>query len=177
MPSFTAERSLQGGEFVRAHVELREDHPTLSDGFSVTGELYERHGTWSGAAQYRNGRDMDAAGCIHDEVLRAFPHLAPIVALHLSDPDGVPMHADANGWYFYSGENDAYELRHYGAEYLERMGTGYERACRTLRVDSIPEGLDREAFTAFVDAQRPRWAQEAADARALIGTLRGGVVA
>jgi hypothetical protein len=61
----------------------------------VTGER------WKSAAHRERGADRDcfACGCLHDEALAAFPELAPIVAVHLSDVDGVPMHAEANGRY------------------------------------------------------------------------------
>lgn len=35
-------------------------------------------------------------GSDHERILRVFPELAPVVALHLSDDDGIPMHAVEN---------------------------------------------------------------------------------
>lgn len=58
--------------------------------FGVTATLYE------------NGRDA-AGGCMHEDVLRHFPDLADLVALHLSDIDGAPMHDVANGFYHLAG--------------------------------------------------------------------------
>lgn len=57
--------------------------------FSVTGDI-----------RRRNANDIDAGGCIHDEILAHWPVLAPVVALHLADDTGVPMHAVANGHYW-----------------------------------------------------------------------------
>lgn len=48
-------------------------------------------------------RDSMSSGAIHETILQVFPELAPIVALHLSDDNGVPMHAEANGWYWAGG--------------------------------------------------------------------------
>jgi hypothetical protein len=39
-------------------------------------------------------------GAIHEIILEHFPDLAPIVKVHLSEPDGVPMHAEANSRYW-----------------------------------------------------------------------------
>jgi hypothetical protein len=39
-------------------------------------------------------------GAIHDTILKHFPELAPIVKVHLSEPDGLPMHAEANARYW-----------------------------------------------------------------------------
>lgn len=49
----------------------------------------------------RNGRKVwVAGGCLHDEILQHFPNLKPLVDLHLSDDDGVPLHAAANAAYW-----------------------------------------------------------------------------
>lgn len=42
-------------------------------------------------------------GCCHDIVLRLRPELKPVVDLHLSTDDGVPMHATANAVHWISG--------------------------------------------------------------------------
>ena len=47
----------------------------------------------------RNGR----GGANHEEILDLFPEFAPLVALHLSDIDGVPMHAAGNAIYWAAG--------------------------------------------------------------------------
>lgn len=60
--------------------------------FSVTGEV-----AFSGA------RDCETCGCIHAPILRHWPELAPIVALHLSDSNGVPSHDGGNALYYLAG--------------------------------------------------------------------------
>lgn len=52
--------------------------------FSLTCDIYER------------GRDV-GGGAAHELILKLFPHLKPLADLHLSDIDGVPMHAAENG--------------------------------------------------------------------------------
>src|SRR3954463_11868240 len=64
--------------------------------FAITSESH-RHGhpnqVWSG-------------GCQHDLILAHFPKFADLVALHLSDMNGQPGHAEGNGWYWLSGFAD-----------------------------------------------------------------------
>jgi hypothetical protein len=63
-------------------IKISTDGSSTGSYFSITGET------------------KDCGGCIHDEILKERPDLAPLVALHLSDLDGVPMHAEANGFYW-----------------------------------------------------------------------------
>jgi hypothetical protein len=169
----TIERK-RGRSFMRIQLELREDDPRgLSDAFSITGELYEPHGTWDGRAQYRNGREPDASGMLHDEIRRFAPELEPFLTVHLADPNGVPMHAVANGWYFYSGQARRYEEER-GETYANREGlSDQERAARALNIPAaeLPEGLDQDGFTAFAASLSQRWADQAATARALLESL------
>ena len=59
--------------------------------FSITGEV-ER--------SYRNRWVCELAGCIHKEILAQFPQLKPLCDIHLSDENGVPMHAYENAGYW-----------------------------------------------------------------------------
>jgi hypothetical protein len=121
--------------------------------FSLTGRVVE------------NGRES-VSGAIHDEILKAFPQLADIAALHLSDIDGVPMHSFENGKYWAGftkweeanskhlsnlwriSQDDAAELLHDSLmAKLWQDGDG----------DTVPETLLKE----FHDRQLPRWKQEA----------------
>lgn len=128
------------------HIRVEYGLVTIGDQrpyFSVTATY------WNSKASARRWPDNPAGGgTAHQSILRAFPEMADIVALHLSDTDGVPMHADANSWYWYEEGN-------------------LDAASRLLRVAvaDLPTNADRETFTAFVDAQRDRWASEAAATR------------
>lgn len=46
---------------------------------------------------------LESCGAGHEAILREWPQYADIAALHLSDIHGVPMHAEANGWYALAG--------------------------------------------------------------------------
>ena len=49
----------------------------------------------------KNGRKVwEMGGCIHEEIIKHFPELQPLVDIHLADEDGVPMHAYENAAYW-----------------------------------------------------------------------------
>jgi len=50
--------------------------------FSITADGYQR------------------CGCLHEEILQYRADLKMFVDLHLSNLNGIPMHAEANGWYW-----------------------------------------------------------------------------
>lgn len=168
----TLTKDLPGGTRVVAELELRlardgerfcEDG--ISPGFAVTGEIYEPRSNAKGAARQRQGREPDGSGAIGDTLVRYFPEIAPIVALHLSDPDGTPMHAEANGWYWYSSYDGQ------GTHHNWDDRTDYDVACDYLRMGAIPGPQNRASFKRLVDDQRERWADEAREARELLESL------
>jgi len=133
--------------------------------FSITADVRE------------NGR-LTACGCCHELIAERLPELRDVIALHMSDMDGVPMHAEANAWYWLAGVVDVGEKYHGG------VGSSAKSADDCLRIFAdhvrIPEaeamrvigrfaeqvkdeGKDaaRKAFGAWIDAQRPRWKEEA----------------
>lgn len=57
------------------------------------------------AEERTQGRsDIDSGGCLHGEIERHFPgKFSDLIAMHLSDIDGSPMSAEANGWYDLAG--------------------------------------------------------------------------
>lgn len=68
------------------------------------------------------GREKwDAGGCLHEEILDLCPDLADFVAMHLSDDDGAPMHAAANGWHWLSGVDPA--MNGFGSKYAPCFGS------------------------------------------------------
>ena len=53
---------------------------------------------------YKRGDNDEGGGANHELILRYYPELADLAALHLSSIDGEPMHAEANGWYHLAGD-------------------------------------------------------------------------
>jgi len=83
---------------VRAELVHREGNSNAY--FAITGDII-RHA--------KNGRKVwESCGAIHEDIIKHFPQLQLLVDIHLSDEDGVPMHAYANAAYW-AGHDKGYE--------------------------------------------------------------------
>jgi hypothetical protein len=73
--------------------------------------------------------------------------LKPFVQLHLSDTDGVPIHAIDNGWYWYHGGK------------LETCADALR-----VKLSDLPTGMEsKKEFSEFVDTLRPTWKELATE--------------
>lgn len=145
--------------------------------FSVTCAILEPR---------RGGLEHVGGGAAHDDILRAWPELAPVIALHLSDDDGAPMHAEAKGVYHlgfgrYSELNIGTAARHFRITEAEAEALRESITVHRATVAPGPYGApvvrrwveyDAEKYRAAVDAMRPRWKAEAREAIALLEGLR-----
>ena len=133
--------------------------------FSVTADLYEKRA---------NGRAVHiGGGCCHKDILKARPGMADIVALHLCDIDGAPMHDLENGFYHMGGFKDAppkferaashFRISQDEARELAKIlfGDSFSIHAGFLSKDAAIEG--KALLGAWIDSQRPRWAREARD--------------
>lgn len=134
----------------------------------------------------RGGGHMVAGGCMHREILALWPELADLAALHLSDCNGVPMHAEANGWYQLAGAlggmGEEYHAGNAKGQRWKPDGTfdGYREPTRDECMESFAEhcriphaeaaelartialsGEPRKAWARSCEAMRPRWKREA----------------
>ena len=156
--------------------------------WSITGELVNLRRV----GRYSDG--IEACGCMHDEILAHWPELEPVVALHLADDRGEPMHAGANAAYWLglsvwsdgspmvpSSGAGAGELET-GPEGLDWAPEGLARSwrvpvdrARVLRARIMAAGETREErvadVAAVVDYLRVQWAGEADAARELLEGL------
>jgi len=73
---------------IRLNDECKNGHQD----FSVTATFWE-------IGKTRNDRNMICGGCCHEEILKIRPDLKQFTDLHLCDFNGVPMYAEANGFY------------------------------------------------------------------------------
>ena len=126
--------------------------------FSITGEIWHRKASGGKDLRYRGAF---AGGCLHEEILKAWPDLSDLVALHLSDIDGAPMHSVENGWYWNGGTKWQEYKRETLADHLRISPEEADRVHLTYTT--------KEAFAEYVEQQRPRWKAEAETAIAKYG--------
>ena len=131
--------------------------------FSVTAEITTN--------QSRRRNDCETCGCLHEYILRFWPALAPVVALHGSDDQGEPMHANADGLYHlgigaYSKWDRVAACRHF------RLSSGEVDRLRNAILSG--EGYDSYYYAASVDVMRVRWAKEADLARQILDGMAKG---
>jgi hypothetical protein len=116
--------------------------------FSITGSIKKTD------KRYRDPYIM--GGAIHEEILKHFPELAPLVEVHLSEPDGVPMHAEANARYWaglskWSDGRPMSPRDNYGRVEIETDENGLEWSPKTLASHlQCSETLAREVRGAMV---------------------------
>jgi hypothetical protein len=147
--------------------------------FSITGDIKKMD------KRYRNPYIM--SGCIHEEILKYFPHLSPLVNVHLSAPDGLPMHAEANARYWaglskWADGRPMSPRDEYGRITVETDENGLEWAPVTLashlRVSeqqareirsAMVSGLPWETITKHAKLTE-LWSDQAGKARALLNS-------
>lgn len=171
--------------------EYGEKKPLLLE---VEAQLVKREGnaypyfSISGSIKKMDKRYRDpyiVSGAIHEEILRYFPELAPLVEVHLSEPDGQPTHAEANAryWAGLSKWNDGRPMSprdNYEKIKIETDENGLEWSPQTLASHlQCEEKLAREVRGAMVaglpwdkiTAQAgliELWSKQAGRARALL---------
>jgi hypothetical protein len=127
--------------------------------FSLTGKI----------CISQNGRLREhSAGCIHEEILAQFPELKGFASLHLSDSDGVPMHAVANGWYWAGG------TKWNGTPNIDFLASHlriHQEDADYIVAEVTSGRMDKDTFTVLVESLHPRWKAEAESA---IAFLQGG---
>lgn len=107
-------RPIEGfGNGALLRVEIRHDDGCKNghNSFSITADVY-----------IPGRRDVEACGCLHDEIATVFPELAHLIKLHLSSTDG-PLHYVENTCY-HAGDRDCHGLRKGEKRQIKNERTG-----------------------------------------------------
>lgn len=142
-----------------------------------TASCFAVTGTARPTGKRNDAEDVD--GAIHDMIEAAFPHLGPIIKLHLNDAEtGEPLHAVANSWYWYTSvAADGtprgplfYPAKYNGLSNIQRAASYL--GCDVSALKTINDlrfvsstAQPPQAFIDAVDALRPGWKLQAAAIR------------
>lgn len=130
--------------------------------FSVTGELRN--------LRRRGDNQIETCGQMHAEIAEHFPELLPLIGLHLSDDDGTPMYAAANGAYLlgftpYKPEN----APDFAA--FAKLWRVTEEQARDIHGLASMDHAPADYIQTLATEQASRWAKQAATGLALLHTL------
>lgn len=104
--------------------------------FSITAEVYT---------------NCQACGCLHEDIAREFPELAPLIKWHLMGTDG-PMHYIANTIY-HAGDRDHNGLKAGERRQIRNGRTG--QLCWRLETDvKLPQYIDNDTQPTEAAVQR-----------------------
>lgn len=111
-------------------------------------ECRNGHNTFAITAEVRRpkARDIEAGGCMHEEIARIFPELEPLIKWHLVSSDS-PMHYVANAVY-HAGDRDYRGLRKGEVRQLRNGRTGVP----CWRLVAMQDGAPVEVPRGFVES-------------------------
>lgn len=147
----TFRKELPKGDIILATVRFDDECGNRHNSFAITGELYDRERI-PGEAHVENSkgkkRYLGSCGCLHDDIAKHFPELAPLIKWHLVSSDG-PMHYVANVVY-HAGDRDCNGLRK--GEFCQHTSRGPRQNGGIQGVPNwvleIPEGVARDIYAA-----------------------------
>lgn len=140
--TFYGPRPISGygpGATITAEVRYDDECGNGHNTFAITAEVV------TPASKRRN--DIEAGGCLHEDVARVFPELAPFIKWHLVSSD-YPLHYVANTVY-HAGDRDHWGLRK--GEFRQHTSRGPHQnggvegvPCWELK---MPEHKEREIYS------------------------------
>ena len=145
----------------------------------VSAELVKRAGndyayySITGSEELMDKRYRDpviTGGAIHGIILEHFPELAPLVEVHLSGPDGLPLHAEANArhWAGLSTYPDGSPMGEYKRRMLAKHLRITPEEADQARAAMI-KGLPWQTIVKVLKLSE-RWSDQAGKARSLLNS-------
>jgi len=146
---------------IRCDDECKNGHDTFSITGTILGKACSSNHYY--AIKYNDGKYYrhEGGGCIHDVILNAHPELKPLVEIHLSDGDGVPMYAVENG-YYHMRNTEIFK------KYLRLTD---EQVKDFYSIKPTSSQTDKGIFIDKIEAMKPIWLEEAKKAKELIKSL------
>lgn len=87
----------QSKQFTKSYTENKERY-TITATVRYDDQCNNGHNTFSITGEIKGPRGWECCGCIHEDIAKHFPELAPFIKWHLCSSDG-PLHYVANTVY------------------------------------------------------------------------------
>ncbi|HHL35198.1 MAG TPA: hypothetical protein ENJ30_12615 [Desulfobulbaceae bacterium] len=94
------------------------------------------------------------SGAAHEDIAKAFPELKPLIALHLCNEQGKPMHAVANGLYFLEQADFSAAARHFRIPGTEAEELWYQYVVVREKAQRSAQKASKEEWERFEAALR-----------------------
>lgn len=162
----TLTTKMDDGHTLNATAQLHQLAGNQRPYFSVTAEEIDN--------RRRHNPDLGviAGGQMTDKVLHYFPQLAPLVALHLADDRGQPMHAVENGAYWLGLGDPRYVPENAPRfDHFARLWRVSDERARELYDYANADNHPTEALHFLAKGEAERWQREADEGLALIRSL------
>lgn len=155
---------IAGDEYIIVRIRLNDECGNGHQDFSITGDIYKANAP-------KTDKNFLIGGCIHEEILKAFPEFKIFVNLHLCDFDGVPMCAVENGFYHLTQgfNNTKPEDKNFTSEYCEyyRISLDQFKVLRQSK-NKLQFALNLESLGVLA-----QWKEEAQKAIKILEELTG----
>lgn len=153
-----------GKENIFVSIRLNDECKNGHQDFAITGDIYE-------AGKPKTDRYFISGGCIHEEILKAFPEFKIFVNLHLCDYKGVPMHPTANG--FYHLTNGFNNTKPYDAGFKTEFCEYYRISAKQFDKLATAKNVTQYALILQKENILEQWEKEANEAIKILENLTG----
>lgn len=153
-----------GSNMIYVSIRLDDECKNGHQDFAITGDVYK-------AGRPKTDSNYLMGGCIHEEILKAFPQFKIFVDLHLCDYKGIPMHCSANGFYNLTNgfNNTKPENANFKAKFCEEYRVTPEQ------FDSLNTTKNEVQFALMLEDLKifEQWEQQANEAIKILEELTG----
>lgn len=139
--------------YLKVEIRLNDECKNGMEDFAITAELNK--------FESFSDNGFICGGCMHKDIVKEFPEFKIFVDLHLSDCNGLPMYAVANGNYHF--ENSGKEVT---KSYLRLNDEEYNKLVKLKTVEGLIGSTDILS----------RWKKEANEAIQLLEELNDNKV-
>lgn len=109
---------------------------------------------WSRNWQNKTNENSDFGGCCHELVLKYAPELKPLIELHLSSVDGLPMHYIENAKYWWWSSQEKRSSKEYADIFRKHVLCGVLPCDKFMPQPEDMIGWEQSGIEEFLNGRR-----------------------